>query len=204
MRASTVKLAETEVARAQDARIAAEIALTAFRNRVLMLDPVKTATMLLQVIGKLAEAEAEVRAQITTLRATAPTSPQLPPLLRRAAALHQQIEDERARMGGGAKGLAAKIATYEQLVLKQNFSDQMLVQAMAALQAARTEARRQALFVERVVPPNLPTQPTQPRRLVMILTVFGFNLIGAGLAWLLFTGLREHAAGQVRRRSRAR
>ena len=203
MLASTVQLAEHEVALAQQQRIAAEIALTAFRNRVLMLDPVKTATMLLQVIGKLAQTEAETRAQIAALRATAPTSPQLPPLLRRAAALHQQIADERARMGGTA-GLADKIATYEQLVLKQNFSDQMLVQAMAALQAARTEARRQALFVERVVPPNLPTAPTQPRRIVLILTVFGFNVIGAGLAWLLFTGLREHAAGQLRRRSRTR
>lgn len=204
MRASTIDLAEQEVTRAQKRRIDAEVALTAFRNRVLMLDPAKTATMVLDVIGKLAETEAETRAQISALRATAPTSPQLPPLIRRAAALHQQIADEQARMGGGKDGLAAKIATYEELVLEQGFSNSMLVQAMASLQAARNQARRQALFVERVVEPNLPTQPTEPHRIAWILTVFGFNILGAGMAWLLFTGLREHAAGQLKTRSPTR
>ena len=39
----------------------------------------------------------------------------------------------------------------------------------------------------------------------MVLTVFGFNVLGAGLLWLLGTGLREHAAGQLTwMRSRAR
>ena len=198
MRADTVRVAEDEVARAQQRRIAAEVALTAFRNRELMLDPVKTSAMLLQVVGKLAEAEAEVKAQIATLRATTPTSLQLPPLEERAAAVHQQIVAERMRAGSKSDGLADKIAAYEGLVLEQDFADRMLTHAMTSLEAARTDARRQALFLERVVQPDLPDEPARPRRVVMILTAFGFNLLGAGLAWLLFTGLREHAAGKAK------
>ena len=205
MRADTIKVAEDEVQRAQDRRIAAEVALTDFRNRELMLDPTKTSAMVLQVIGRLVSAEAELRAEIATLQATAPTSPQLPPLRERATAIEQQIAAERARIGGSGDGLADKISAYERLLLEQEFATRLLAHGMTALEAARTEARRQALFVERVVQPGLPDEATEPHRAMMVLTVFGFNVPGAGLAWLLISGLREHAAGQFRTmRSRTR
>lgn len=195
MRTDTIRVAEDEVRRAQERRIATEVAVTAFRNRELMLDPDKSSAMVLQTIGRLAAEEAETRAQIAALRASAPTSPQLPPLLRQTAALQQQIETERARVGSGSDGLADKIATFERLTLEQDFATRTLTQAMAALEAARTEARRQALFLERVVAPGVPDEATQPKRVAMVLTVFGFNVLGVGLLWLLGTGLREHAAG---------
>ncbi len=194
MRADTIRVAQGEVARAEELRIDAEVALTAFRNRELMLDPTKTSAMVLQVIGRLAAAEAETRAEIAALRASAPTSPQLPPLEERAAALAQQIATERARVGSGSDGLADKIAAYERLVLEQDFATRLLAQAMTALEGARVQAQRQEMFLERVVDPGLPDAATEPRRIAMVLTVFGFNVLGAGLLWLLGTGLREHAA----------
>jgi len=45
-----------------------------------------------------------------------------------------------------------------------------------------------------LVAPNLPDQPAVPRRLQIILTILGFNLIFVAMAWLVGTGLREHAA----------
>ncbi len=197
MRADTIRVAADEVARAQERRIAAEVAVTAFRNRELMLDPVKTSAMVLQVIGRLAAAEAETRADIAAMRASAPTSPQLPPLQERVAALSQQIAAERARVGSASDGLADKIAAYERLVLEQDFATRLLAHGMTALETARAQAQRQELFVERVVQPGLPDEATEPRRIAMVLTAFGFNVLGAGLLWLLASGLREHAAGQV-------
>ena len=205
MRADTIRVAEGEVQRAEELRIDAEVALTAFRNRELMLDPTKTSAMVLQVIGKLAAAEAETRAEIAALRVSAPTSPQLPPLAERAVALAQQIAAEQARVGSNSDGLADKIAAYERLVLDQDFATRLLAQAMTALEGARVQAQRQEMFLERVVDPGLPDAATEPERIAMVLTVFGFNVLGAGLLWLLGTGLREHAAGQLTwMRSRAR
>jgi capsular polysaccharide transport system permease protein len=45
-----------------------------------------------------------------------------------------------------------------------------------------------------LVTPNLPDAPAEPQRLRIILTVLGFNLIFVAMAWLVGTGLREHAA----------
>ena len=33
-----------------------------------------------------------------------------------------------------------------------------------------------------------------PRRWEMVLTIFGFDVIGFGVLWLIGAGLREHAA----------
>jgi capsular polysaccharide transport system permease protein len=206
MRADTIRVAEDEVAHARERRINAEVKLTAFRNRELMLDPVKSSAMVLQVIGHLTTQEAELRAQIAALQSAAPTSPQLPPLLDQATAVHREIELERGRVGSSSDGLADKVAAYEGLVLEQDFATRMLTQAVAAVDAARTEARRQALFLERVVEPSTPDEATRPRRVVMVLTVLGFNVLAIGVFWLLGTGLREHAAGTqlTWMRSRAR
>jgi capsular polysaccharide transport system permease protein len=195
MRTDTIRVAEDEVARARERRIKADLDLTAFRNRELMLDPVKSSAMVLQVIGHLATQEAELRAQIAAVQSAAPTSPQLPPLLDQASAVHHEIEKEQDRVGSNSDGLADKVSAYEGLVLEQDFATRMLSQAMAAVDAARNEARRQTLFLERVVEPGTPDEAIRPQRIVMVLTVFGFNLLGVGLFWLLGTGLREHAAG---------
>ena len=45
-----------------------------------------------------------------------------------------------------------------------------------------------------LVTPNLPDQPAEPQRVRIILTILGFNLIFVAMAWLVGTGLREHAA----------
>jgi len=45
-----------------------------------------------------------------------------------------------------------------------------------------------------LVTPNLPDQPAEPQRWRIILTILGFNLIFVAMAWLVGTGLREHAA----------
>jgi capsular polysaccharide transport system permease protein len=52
----------------------------------------------------------------------------------------------------------------EDLVLERQFADRQLAEATTALVEARQEARRQALYLERVVGPGLPDEATRPRR----------------------------------------
>jgi capsular polysaccharide transport system permease protein len=193
MQADAVRLAATEVTRAEQIRIDRQVAVTAFRNRELILDPAANSTMVVELIGKLSESLADVRTQIAQTQANAPNSPQLRSMREQAAAIERQIQTERDRVANNSDGLADKIEQYERLMLAQEFSVQTLAQAVMALELARVDARRQQLFLERVVEPGVPDEAIMPQRWRSVFTVFGFNVIFAGVLWMLVAGLSEHA-----------
>jgi capsular polysaccharide transport system permease protein len=199
MQTDAVRVATDEVARAEQLRIQKQVAVTAFRNRELILDPGANSTMVVELIGKLSAELADVRTQIATTISNAPNSPQLVSLRQQAIAIQNQIQTERARVASNSDGLADKIEQYERLMLDQEFSVQMLAQSVAALELARVDARRQQLFLERVVEPGVPDEALMPERWTSVFTVFGFNVIGFSVLWLLFAGLSEHAGIAARR-----
>ena len=199
MQEDAVRVAAAEVTRAEQARVDKQVAVTAFRNRELILDPGANSAMVVELIGKLSGQLAQVRTQIAETQANSPNSPQMATLRQQAAAIEHEIRTQRERVANNSDGLADKIEQYERLMLEQEFSVQVLAQAMAALEVARVDARRQQLFLERVVEPSVPDEAREPERWRMVLTVFGFNVIGAGVLWLLIAGLSEHAGMAVRR-----
>jgi capsular polysaccharide transport system permease protein len=185
--------AEQDLAIAEQRLLDAQVALTSFRDRELMINANQNAAALVELIAKLSTQLADARVEIAQMLEVSASSPQLTPLRAREHALSDEISRERAQVAPGEGGLAAKLAEFERLELGQKFADRAVEAALAALEVARSGARRQHVFLDRVVTPNLPDEPTEPRRLETILTVFGLNAIGWGVAWLLFTGLREHA-----------
>lgn len=178
-------LARTRLAEAQQQ-------LTAFRNREQFIDPARTATEGAQLIGGLMVTLAQLRAERTQLAAEAPQSPQLPALDGRIRAYESQIEAERAQLAGTSDSLAGKISTYENLMMAREFADKEMAQSATALVTAQQEARRQRLYLERVVPPNLPDQAVEPKRWIAILTVFMISVLAYGVGWLVWAGVREH------------
>lgn len=194
MEADAVRVSTSEVARAEKRMVDAQVALTAFRNRELILDPGKSAAIVVELVGKLSGELAETRAQIDEMKRSSPNSHSLELLAQRASAIEAQIAAERAKTANDSDGLADKIADYERLMFEQQFATHALGQARAALESARIEARRQQLFLERVVEPSEPDKAMEPRRWQIILTVFGFNVIGIGVIWMTSAGWSEHAA----------
>lgn len=186
--------AEDDVAGAQDRVIAAQAALTTFRNKELLIDPTRNAVALAELIAKLSTELATTRAQISEVKMNSSTGPQVPVLERKAIALDEQITSERARVARGSDGLAERIATYERLVLEREFANKMLGTNEADLVRAKAEAAKQLLYLERVVEPNLADYSAQPKRLSSLLTVFAANLLLVLISWLVFTGIREHGA----------
>ncbi len=166
--------------------------LTTFRNREQFIDPARSATEGGQLIGNLLATVATLRAERAQLAAEAPSSPQLPLLDNRIAAYERQIEAERAKIAGSADSLAGKLGAYEDLMLQRELADRELTQATATLLSAEQEARRQKLYLERVVNPSLPDRPSQPRRLISILVVLATSLLLYGIGWLVLAGVREH------------
>ena len=77
-------------------------------------------------------------------------------------------------------------------MLQREFANRMLGAAEGELVRARAEASRQLLYLERIVQPNLPDDATLPKRLRKVITFLIINVLLLGLAWLVFSGVREH------------
>ncbi len=170
----------------------AQARLTTFRNQEQFIDPARSATEGGQLIGNLLATVATLRAERAQLATDAPQSPQLAPLDNRIAAYERQIEMERSKIAGSSNSLAGKLGAYEDLMLQRELADRELTQSTTALLAAEQEARRQKLYLERIVNPSLPDRSSQPRRLISVLVVLATSLLLYGIGWLVWAGMREH------------
>jgi len=188
-----VKEARLSVGEARDRLADTQRQLSAFRNQQRFVDPVRTAAEGSQLIGSLMTTLANLRAERSQLAAEAPQSPQIASLDNRIAAYERQIEAERSKIAGSSTSLASQIGSYEEMVASRELAEKELAQATASLISAEQEARRQKLYLERIVNPNLPDRSTAPHRWLAILTVLVSTLLIYGVGWLVWAGVREHS-----------
>ncbi|HEV7257972.1 MAG TPA: capsule biosynthesis protein [Bosea sp. (in: a-proteobacteria)] len=192
IRADAIRFSEAEVKRGEERLVETQVAITEFRNRELMLDPSKSSLIVAELIGRLSAELAAVTAQLREVQASSPNSPQIPGLQRRIAALDAQINLEKQRVSTASDGLADKIAGYERLTLQREFAVKALASAVTSLEMARNEARRQQLYLERVVEPHIPDYAEQPLRVRSVVMTFGGSLVLFFVGWLILAGVREH------------
>lgn len=191
IRTDAIKTAQDEVTRSEQALVASQIAVTQFRNRELLVDPQQNAVLLTELIGDLNTELANTTTEIELLRRNAVNSPQLPPLIARAASLQQQIASQRDQLSTSGLGLAEKVAQYERLTLQQQFATRRLAATAASLTAAQAEARRQQVFLQRIVEPSQADKAMMPRRFTNSVTVLGWSLLFYLVFWLISSGIRE-------------
>lgn len=188
-----VRAAQETVDKAEAKAKAAALALGEYRNRVGVIDPERQSTIPLEQIAKLQDQLLAIRSQIMQVETISKNNPQLPVLRKRADMLKQAIQQQTEGVAGSQDGsLASKAIEYQRLSLDNQFADRELVNAMASLQQARTEAQRQQLFLERISQPSLPDEGTEPKRFRMVLAVFIFGLVLWGILTMLMAGIREH------------
>jgi capsular polysaccharide transport system permease protein len=193
IRDDSILNAEKEVGISEQRVIEAQVAITDFRNREMMIDPAASSLVVLELVAQLSTELSRTRAMIAQMQAESPNSPQLPSLIGRADALEQQVSAERSRISNTSDGLANKISVYERLVIERELSERILSTAIASLEGARTEARRQQLYLQRIVEPTLPDKALEPRRIFTIFSFIAGNLILLLVIWLLRTGVNTHA-----------
>ena len=186
-----VSQAELTVEKARNRLVVIQGELTAFRDREQFFDPEQTATVSTELISKLAVELATLRAERALVADQTPQSPALPTLDGRIRALNAQLEIERGRIAGDQDSLVRKAGAYEALILNRELASRAVAAASASLEAAQIDARRQKLYLDRVVDPTRPTDPSQPRRLLSILAVFATCLLIYAGGWLVWAGLRE-------------
>lgn len=191
-REDMIRFASVEVDDSKAKAREAALALAAFRNRSGIIEPAKQAEVQMQMISKLQDQLITTRSQLMELVAFTPRNPQIPFFRTRIASLEREISRELARIAGGRGSIAAGSAQYQRLLLESQFADRQLTASLASLEDARNEARRKQAYVERIVTPNLPDAPAEPRRLRGILATFLLGLVAWAIAYMLHAGIREH------------
>lgn len=191
-RQDLIQVAQREVKTAEARSTAAALALTAFRQKGGVFDPAREAGLQIDTAARLREDLRVTETQIAQLRQVAPGNPQIATLGAQAERLRRAIADETAKVVGQGNSINAKAAAYERLMLEKDFADKGLVSALATLEAARNDAARKQLYLERLVKPNLPDTPLEPRRWRAVLTVLVLGLVVWGVFSLLIAGVREH------------
>jgi capsular polysaccharide transport system permease protein len=164
-RGDAVRVAEAEVERTKAKARQALAAVTAFRNRESMVDPLALAKGVFATIAGLTAQQAEAATQLDVLRQASPNSPQIAPLRMRLAALQRQIDEQRGILAGGDDSFTPRIAEYERLSLEEKFAAKSFVSALSLLELARLDMLRQQAYLDPVVTPHAADEEAYPYRL---------------------------------------
>jgi capsular polysaccharide transport system permease protein len=193
-REASVNFAQGELRRAEDRVVAAQAAVTEWRQREQAVDPVSLAQInqagFAALEKELNTARTELQEKQSYMRAD---NPQIATLRNRIQALQARIQAERDRLANGAEALPERISTFERLAQEREFANKQLASATTSLEMARIEAQRQQLFLARVVEPNLAEYPLYPRAGIFLISLFAVLSMLYGVGWLLLAGVREHA-----------
>jgi capsular polysaccharide transport system permease protein len=192
-RQDVIRTALNEVAEAKAQAQTSAVALASFRNRYGVLDPQKQAEAQMQMVSKLQDTLIGARAELAQLQRYTPLNPRIPVLESQIGTIQSEIDKELGKVAGNRGSLAQSAVQYERLLLENELANKQLTGALTSLEQARNEAQRQQAYVERIVQPNLPDAPMEPRRLRGILATLALSLVVYGILRMLLAGVKEHA-----------
>ncbi len=193
-RKKSISEAEGRVIEAEARVRAALKAVSDYRSKVKLVEPLKEATGVVEITNRLITQRAALEAQLSTVRQVTPDHPSIPALRQQIASLDREIANQSARLvGEGDNTISRKLPDYEALVTEQELATQLLVLSQTTLAQARTEALKQQFYLERVVEPNVPDLPEYPKPFRTVLTILGFALCIYFIIWMFVVGILEHA-----------
>jgi capsular polysaccharide transport system permease protein len=192
-RLDLVHYAESEVADAKDRAQQAAVALAAYRNRSGVVDPEKQAEAQMQMISKLQDDLIAGKTELAQLQRYTPQNPRIPVVRTQLSTIQRELDEQLGRVAGSNRSLAATAVRFQRLQLENEFAAKQLASALASLEEARSESSRKQAYVERIVEPNLPDSPSEPRRLRGIFATLVISILAYGILKMLLAGVREHA-----------
>jgi capsular polysaccharide transport system permease protein len=166
-----------------------------FRNENQMIDPtsdVNTQGGVLSALQtQLAESLVERAALVPSAR---PEDWRLGELNNRIEAIRSQIAAERAAIGqsaGNGAALTEIIGQYEELLVDLEFAQNAYTSAMAAVERAKAEARRQSRYLAVHIAPRPADESLYPKRLIYSGLIVLALLSAWSLAVLVYYNIRD-------------
>jgi capsular polysaccharide transport system permease protein len=193
--ADSVKTSAMDLAAAEHDMSDLQHQLTAFRRQKQDIDPAETGKAQIGLVSSLAANLAAAKAKLHAAEGfISHDSPQYRALLSQVRSLEGQVAAESGRLTGPATSgaIANNLGGYEELTVRQEFAGKRYLAAAGAYQQALAEARKQQLYLIRVVQPNTPVKSLFPERGRIVLTLFCSLLIAYAIGWLMVAGVKEH------------
>jgi capsular polysaccharide transport system permease protein len=184
--------AQSVVKRAQDQVVDIGLRLVEFRNSVGSVDPSRESATALDQIAQMTTELAEMQASLQQQISLSPSSPAIPALRERIRTYQEQIEQEKLKIVGADRSLAAKLSEFEKLTLERQLAAREMESALAGLTAARQDAQRQHLYLQRITEPNLADEAKYPRRVLGLTLAFALFLAIFVVVNSIYKGIIEH------------
>jgi len=170
-----------------------ESQLTTYRQLHRDVDPTDSGKAQVTMVTGMTPNLVAARARLDSMKGViSQSSPQYQAMARQVRTLEAQVSGQSAKIVGGDHSIADRLGDFEQLMIKQKESAQVYAVAAGQLTQAKAEAKRQQLYLIRVVEPNMPVKSEFPQRGQMILTLFGALFFAYAIGWLLWAGVKEH------------
>ena len=189
-----VASSQRDLVDAEEAMIKIQSQMTQFRRDQQDINPIGTGQAQITLVSNLTARLVESRSRLQAMASLiSPSSPQYRALAMQARALEQQVAAQSAKIAGGDDSTATSLGGYEALNVQREQTTRRYAAAAAQYEQAKVEAKRQQLYLIRVVDANLPVKSLYPERGTIVLTVFLSLLIAYGVSWLLWAGVKEHS-----------
>ncbi|MGB0852008.1 MAG: hypothetical protein ACPGVA_06750 [Pikeienuella sp.] len=195
-----VRLAEANVEKAKAGLIEAQNNVNQVQEKMKIFSTESEAGALQARILTLETSLADVQSQIRKLQTVAkdPNDSRYAPLRLEEAELRSQLDDLRQRLTGGGKTDGPSLS---ELNSRMNLANIELAaanlrynSAITSLDQAIQSASAQSLYLETVVAPNLPADPSRPDRVTNTALVFLILFATYILGLLTISVIREQAA----------
>ncbi|TGD44061.1 sugar transporter [Pseudotabrizicola sediminis] len=189
--------ADRELADAVEGLRVARGALTVFRAETRIVDPIADIQGRLGVVSNLQQQLAQALVELDLLDpSTRVDDPRRAQLDRRITVIRDRIDQER-NFFGTSTGVASDssypemIAQFEGLSVDVEFAQRNYTAALAARQAAISNANRQSLYLAAYIPPTKAQDAEFPRRFILLSMILGFLLMAWATAALIYYSLRD-------------
>ncbi|WP_435257295.1 sugar transporter [Thioclava sp. FR2] len=196
-REDATRYARIEMERALDRLKTAREAMTAFRMRTRMVDPVADLQGQMGILNSLQAQLAESYIELDLLRATTnATDPRITQAEQRIDVIKNRMEEERRKFneseqGPGGEDYATMVAEFERLTVDREFAEQTYRVALAAFDAAQAEALRKSRYLAAHIQPTAAEKSEYPQRWTLLGLTGFFLLMAWAIGVLIFYSLRD-------------
>ena len=196
-RRDSMASAERDLAAALERVRSAREALTAFRARTQIVDPAADIQGRMGVITNLQQQLAQALVDHDLLLSvTSDGDPRVRQAMRRIEVINARIGEERRNFATqDATVLDTEyprlITQYESLRLDQEFAEETYRAALVALDAARSNANRQTLYLATFIRPTLAQRSEYPERPLLSVLTLGFLVLIWATVILIYYSLRD-------------
>lgn len=191
-RQNLIGAAQKEVAETLKQLKDLQVQIANFRDTNAIIDPEKQTAPLLGSEYALKSMLISTQMRLDQTLQTAPDSPAIGVYKHQIQVIQDELKRAGSRLTGNSESLVPKLTEYDSLNIQRQLLEKVLLSEVTSLEAAKTQANRQMVFLELVSKPNEPDYPDYPSTTIVMAISFasfyGLYIMGR----LLLAGAREH------------